>query len=397
MSEKAPIPIVQPIVAGIVAAITGFSSSFAIVLAGLAAVGASESQSASGLLVICLAQGAIAIVLSIAFRVPLKFAWSTPGAALLVATAGVTGRFAEAVAAFIVAAALVVVVGMWPALERLIGRIPRPVSNAMLAGILFPLCLAPVHAAVQIPLLALPVILLWLVLYRLAPRWAVPAAIGLAAILLAVTAGSGWLRGAHLAPQLDFVAPEFNPMVVVSLAIPLFIVTMAGQNIPGAAILNNFGYRTPIRAALVGSGALSGIGALFGGITINLAALTQALTAGPDASEDKSKRWIAPVAAGGTYIVLGLLAGVATAFVAASPPILIEAVAGLALLSAFIGAVTGAMDEPAHRLAAIATFLVTASGIVIGGIGSAFWGLIVGAALMLWLGWRRRLRMRGRE
>ena len=367
-------------------------------LAGLAAVGASESQSASGLLIICVAQGVLAIVLSAVYRVPLKFAWSTPGAALLVATAGVTGRFAEAVTAFIVAAALIVLVGLWPALERLIGRIPRPVSNAMLAGILFPLCLAPVQAAVQIPLLAVPVILVWLALYRLAPRWAVPAAIVLAGILLAVTVDSGWLRGAHLLPRLDFVTPEFDPVVVVSLAIPLFIVTMAGQNIPGAAILNNFGYSTPVRAALIGSGALSGIGALFGGITINLAALTQALTAGPEASQDRTKRWVAPVSAGGTYIVLGLLAGVATAFVAASPPILIEAVAGLALLSALIGAVATAMEVPAHRLAAIATFLVTASGIVVVGIGSAFWGLVVGAVVMLWLGWRRhRSRVADRE
>ncbi|HAM27133.1 MAG TPA: hypothetical protein DCP11_10685, partial [Microbacteriaceae bacterium] len=204
--RERPIAIIQPITAGIVAAITGFSSSFAIVLAGLAAVGATQSQSASGLLVICVAQGVLSIVLSAVYRVPLKFAWSTPGAALLVATAGVTGRFAEAVAAFVVAAALIVLVGLWPALERLIGRIPRPISNAMLAGILFPLCLAPVKAAVQIPLLAIPVILVWLLLYRLAPRWAVPAAIVLAGILLAVTVDSGWLRGATLLPRLDFVA-----------------------------------------------------------------------------------------------------------------------------------------------------------------------------------------------
>lgn len=383
---------VQPIVAGIVAAITGFASSFAIVLAGLAAVGATEGQASSGLLVICLAQGTLAIVVSALTKVPVKFAWSTPGAALLVATAGVTHRFSEAVAAFMVSAALIVLVGLIPALERLIARIPRPISSAMLAGILFPLCLAPVKAAVgeHTWYLAIPVILVWLVLYRLAPRWAVPAAIVLTAVLLALTAGTGWIRGAQLFPQLDLVAPTFNPLVVVSLAVPLFIVTMAGQNIPGAAILNGYGYRTPVKAALVGSGALSGVGALFGGIPINLAALTQALTAGPDASPDKAKRWIAPIAAGSTYIVLGLLAGVATAFVAASPPILIQAVAGLALLGALIGAVVGAVAEPDHRLAAVATFLVTASGITIAGIGSAFWGLLVGALIMLWTGWRGR-------
>jgi benzoate membrane transport protein len=360
------------------------------VLAGLAAVGATQSQSASGLLVMCVAQGLLAIVLSAIYRMPLKFAWSTPGAALLVATAGVTGRFAEAVAAFIVAAALIVLVGLWPALERLIARIPRPVSSAMLAGILLPLCLAPVKAAVAIPLLAIPVILVWLVLYRLAPRWAVPAAIVLAGILLAATVGSGWLRGAQLLPRLEFIAPVFDPLVVVSLALPLFIVTMAGQNIPGAAILGNFGYSAPVRTALVSSGLLSGVGALFGGITVNFAALTQALTAGPEASPHSARRWIAPVSAGTTYIVLGLLAGVATAFVSASPPLLIEAVAGLALLSALVGAVVAAVEDVAHRLPAILTFLVTASGIVVVGVGSAFWGLLVGALAMLWLGARRR-------
>lgn len=359
-------------------------------LAGLAAVGASHSEASSGLLIICIAQGVLAIVLSLIYRVPVKFSWSTPGAALLVATAGVTGHFAEAVAAFVVAAILVIVVGLWPALEKLIGRIPPPISSAMVAGILFPLCLAPVTAAVHIPLLAIPVILVWLVLYRLAPRWAVPAAIVLAVVLLAATAGADWLHGASLMPQLVFVAPSFDLRVVASLAIPLFVVTMAGQNIPGATILNSFGYRAPVRASLVGSGALSAVGALFGGITINLAALTQALTAGPEASPDRSKRWIAPVSAGCTYIAFGLLAGIATAFVAASPPLLIEAVAGLALLGALVGAVTAAIESPAGRLPAIATFLVTASGITILGIGSAFWGLVVGAVFVLWLGWARR-------
>lgn len=380
----------QPIIAGIVAAITGFSSSFAIVLAGLAAVGATHSEQSSGLLVICFAQGLLSIVLSTVYRVPILFAWSTPGAALLVATVGVTGHFAEAIGAFIVAAALVVLVGFWPALERLIGRIPRPLANAMLAGILFPLCLAPIKAAVAIPLLALPVIVVWLVLYRLAPRWAVPAAIVLAGVLLAVTVGPGWADGANLVPQLQFVAPVFDPFVVLSLAVPLFIVTMAGQNIPGAAILQNFGYQAPMRSVLVGSGALSGIGALFGGITVNFAALTQALTAGPEAHADRHKRWIAPVAAGATYIVLGLLAGVAAAFVAASPPILIEAVAGLALLSALVGAVVAAVADVNSRLAAVLTFLITASGIVVAGIGSAFWGLLAGAIVLMWFGWKRR-------
>lgn len=338
----------------------------------------------------CVAQGLLSIVLSSVFRSPLKFAWSTPGAALLVATAGITGRFGEAVAAFIVAALLIVLVGFWPALGRLIARIPRPLSSAMLAGILFPLCLAPVTASVQIPALALPVVLVWLVLTRFAPKWAVPAAIVLAAILLALTVDTAWLADATLSPRLAFVAPVFDPVVVVSIALPLFVVTMAGQNIPGAAILAGYGFDTHVRPALVGSGSLSAVGALFGGITINYAALTQALTAGPEASPDPSRRWIAPVSSGATYIVLGLLAGLATSFVAASPPLLIQAVAGLALLGALVGAVTAAMEAAAHRIAAVATFLITASGITVVGVGSAFWGLVVGGIVMAFLTVGRR-------
>ncbi len=379
----------QPIVAGVVAAITGFSSSFAIVLAGLTAVGASPAQAASGLLVTCVAQGILAILLSTIYRTPLKFAWSTPGAALLVATAGITGRFGEAVAAFVVAASLIVLVGLWPTLGRLIARIPSPISSAMLAGILFPLCLAPVTASVQIPALALPVVVLWLLLIRVAAKWAVPGAIALAAILLATTVDRAWLTGAALLPGLQFAAPEFDPVVVVSIALPLFVVTMAGQNIPGAAILVNYGFEPRVRPALVGSGVLSAVSAPLGGITINLAALTQALTAGPEAATDPARRWIATVASGSTYIVLGLFAGVATAFVAASPPLLIQAVAGLALLGAFGSAVTAAVQNTDARLPAIATFLITASGITVVGVGSAFWGLVVGGLVMVLLGARR--------
>ena len=359
-------------------------------LAGLAAVGATDAQAASGLLVTCVTMGVLSIVLSVAFKVPLKFAWSTPGAALLVATAGVTGRFGEAVAAFIVAALLIVLVGLWPALGRLIARIPRPIANAMLAGILFPLCLAPVQAAVQIPLLAIPVIVVWLVLSKLAPRWAVPAAIVLAGVLLAATVDSGWLTGANLLPNLAFVAPEFDPLVVVSIALPLFVVTMAGQNIPGFTVMKSNGYTVPPRFALVGTGLGSAGAAFFGGHAINLGAITAAIMAGDESHPDRSKRWTATLTNGLLYIPLGLGAGAAVALVNAAPSILITAVAGLAVLGALISSVVGALEAPEHRITAIITFLVVASGIVIAGIGSAFWGLLAGGIVMLWLGWQRR-------
>lgn len=383
-APSAPRPsLAQPVATGLIALATGFASTFSIVLAGLAAVGADRDQAASGLLAICVAIGVGSIVLSLWHRIPIMLAWSTPGAALLVATAGVTDRFGEAVAAFLVAALLVMLTGLWPALGRLIARIPRSVANAMLAGIIFPLALAPVQAAVEIPLLALPVIALWLVLFRWAPRWATPAALVLALVLIAVTAGGGWLDGARLAPQLVLVAPEFDLMVIASIALPLYIVTMAGQNIPGMAVVASFGYSVPSRSALLTSGGGSAVAAFAGGITINLAAITAALAAGPESAREPERRWIAALASGIGYLLIAPLAGLAAAFVAASPPLLIQSVAGLALLSALVGAIVSAVEVPAQRMAAVATFLVTASGIAVAGIGSAFWGLLVGGIVLL--------------
>ncbi|MDJ0337090.1 benzoate/H(+) symporter BenE family transporter [Cryobacterium sp. PH31-O1] len=379
----------QPISTGVVAAITGFASSFVLVIAGLRAVGASEAQASSGLLVLCILVGVVCIVLPWLFRMPISFAWSTPGAALLVAAGATTEDFSAAVGAFLVCGALIVLCGLLPPLGRAITSIPKPLAGAMLAGILFPICLAPIQASIEQPLLALPVVLVWLVLYRLAPRWAVPTAMVVAAIGIGLTAGTDWFSASTAAPALVVVAPIFDPLVIVSLGLPLFVVTMAGQNVPGFAVLSTFGYRPPPRSILLWSGIGTMIGSVFGAHSINLAAITAALMASPDAHRDPSKRWIATVASGFGYLVLGLGAGLATALVAASPPILIVAVAGLALLGALVTSVTAALAQPEHRISAIVTFLVTASGVTIVGIGSAFWGLVVGGVLMLWLGWGR--------
>jgi benzoate membrane transport protein len=328
---------------------------------------------------------------------PISFAWSTPGAALLVAAAGTTHDFAAATGACLVCGVLIVLCGLWPPLGRAVTRIPRPLAGAMLAGILFPICLAPITAAVEIPWLALPVILTWLILFRFAPRWAVPAAMVVAAIGIGVTAGGGWLADASLAPRLEFVAPSFDPLVIVSLGLPLFIVTMAGQNVPGFAVMSTFGYALPPRPPLLASGLATVAGAFFGGHAVNLAAITAAIMAGPDSHPDRSRRWIATVTSGIGFVVFGLAAGVATALISASPPILITAVAGLALLGALVTAVSSAIEDPAHRIPAIATFLVTASGVTIVSIGSAFWGLLVGGVIMLWSAfpWRRRKVIEG--
>lgn len=338
---------------------------------------------------LCVFQGVLAIGLSLRYRLPLSFAWSTPGAALLVAAHKTTGDFHAAVGAFLLCGVLLLATGLWPWLARTMTRIPRPIASAMLAGILLPICLAPVQAAAQLPLLALPPIVVWLVLTRLAPRWAVAAAVVVTAA--AVIISGPHIAAVHLLPTLRFVAPAFDPLVLIGLGVPLYVVTMAGQNVPGFAVLRTFGYdNPPARAMLTGAGLATTVGSVFGAYALNLSAITAAMMAGPDAHHDRDRRWIATVTSGTAYLLLGLGAGAATALVSASPPILIEAVAGLALLGALISAITGALEEPGHRVVAIATFLVVASGIQLLNIGSAFWGLIVGGIVMLVLTGGRR-------
>ncbi|GAA1738406.1 benzoate/H(+) symporter BenE family transporter [Microcella frigidaquae] len=374
----------QPIIAGVIGALTGFASSFALVIAGLIAVGASPAEAASGLLVLCIAQAVLAGLLSWRFRLPLSFAWSTPGAALLVAAEGTTGSYGAAVGAFLVCGLLIVVSGLWPWLGRAMTRIPMPLAGAMLAGILFPICIAPVTAVVEEPLLAAPVVLVWLLLVRWLPRWAVPAAMLVAIVGVVISAGGEWMRDASLAPALTLTAPVLDPLVIVSLGVPLYIVTMAGQNVPGFAVLTTLGFRgVPARTVLAASGAATVLTAPFGGYALNLAAITAALMAGPDSHPEPARRWVAPVAGGVTYVLLGLGAGVATALVAAAPPILIIAVAGLALFGAFSTGIVSAFEAPETRLTAAVTLIVVASGVVVLGIGSAFWGLVVGALVML--------------
>lgn len=373
--------VVQPVLAGVVTAVVGFASTFAVVLAGLRAVGADERQAASGLLAVCVAAGATAIVLGLRHRIPISIAWSTPGAALLAATGSVAGGFAAAVGAFLITGALIIAAGLFPALGRAIAAIPRPIAAAMLAGVLLNLCLAPVRALVDVPLLAIPVVLVWAVLSRFARSWAVPVALVTTVVVIALDAPEA-LRGAAAAPGVVLTAPVFTWPALVSLALPLFLVTMASQNVPGMAVLQGYGYTPPLRGILLGTGAATAVAAPFGSHAVNLAAITAALAAGPDAHPDPKRRWIASVTAGAGMIALGLGAGAATAFVLGSPPVLIEAVAGLALLGALGSALAAAVAEERGREAAVVTFAVTASGVVLLGVGAAFWGLLAGGLML---------------
>jgi benzoate membrane transport protein len=381
--------LVRPVVAGLLSAIVGYASSFTLVLAGLQAVGASPAQAASGLLATCLGIGVAGAVLALRYRMPIAIAWSTPGAALLVGAGPVAGGFPAAVGAFLVCAALTVVAGLVPWLARAIAAIPRPVAGAMLAGILVPLCTAPVRALVDIPALAVPVIVTWAVLLRFARGWAVPGALVAAVAAIALTGQDAGLADATLRPALAWTVPTFDLGAIVGIALPLFLVTMAGQNVPGAAVLSSHGYEAPLRPSLVTTGLVSAAGAPFGGHQVNLAAITAALTAGPEAHPDPRRRWIATLALAGGQVLLGLGAGVATALVLVSPPVLVIAVAGLALLPALGSSLGNAVSDPAMLLPAVVTFVVTASAVAVLGIGAAFWGLLAGLATLLVLRRRR--------
>lgn len=383
MPETSPTQIAgpaRPVTAGVVTALVGFTSSFAVVLTGLRAVGATPGQAASGLLVLSVTMGLACVVLAWRYRMPVTVAWSTPGAALLAATGVVEGGWPAAVGAFLVVGALIVLTGLWPLLGALISRIPPSIAQAMLAGVLLPLCLAPVTGAVTDPWAVLPVVATWLVFSRLAPRWAVPSAFAAAAVVVTVhvVRRGVAVEPALLVPQLELTAPAFTVGAMVGLALPLYIVTMASQNVPGVAIMRSYGYTVPWRPAMVVTGVGTMLGAAGGGHAINLAAISAALAAAPDVHPDPRRRWVAGVSAGASFLVLGAAASAFSALVLLAPAAVIPAVAGLALLAAFGSAVHQAIDDPADRIPAVVTFLVAASGIAIVGVSAAFWALVAG-------------------
>lgn len=376
----------EPVLAGVVTALVGFTSSFAVVLAGLRATGATEQQAASGLLALTVIFGLGMILLSSRYRIPVTLAWSTPGAALLAGAASYDGGWPAAVGAFLVTGALIVATGTVPALGRLIGRIPTALAQAMLAGVLLPLCLAPFRALGTIPLLVLPVLAIWLIGTRLAPRWAVPLTLAGALLVIAgyLTVNRIALDWSAAAPAVELTVPEFSLQAIASLALPLYIVTMASQNVPGVAVLKSFGYPTPWRASMLVTGIGTAAAAPFGGHAINLAALSAALSAGETAGADRGRRWIAGVSAGCCYLILAGASAALVTVVAAAPPGLIEAVAGLALMGTMASALSAALSDVGQRMSAVVTFLVAASGLSLAGIGGAFWALIAGL-LVRWV------------
>ncbi|RAZ82121.1 benzoate/H(+) symporter BenE family transporter [Cereibacter johrii] len=364
--------------AALVAALVGYGSTIALVLAAAAAVGATEAQTASWVLAICLGKAVGSAFLSWRSRVPVILAWSTPGAALVAATEGIA--MPEAVGAFLLAGLLIALTGALKPLGRAVALIPDGIAGGMLAGVLLPFCLKLAGAAEALPLLVLPAIAVFALVRLWNPALAVLAALAGASAL--AFAGEATMPELPLTlPTLTFIPPALDPTVLIGLGLPLYLVTMASQNLPGFAVLRAAGYEPPVRSALTVTGGLSALTAPFGAHTVSMAAITAAICLGDEVHPDRSRRWIVGLVYAAVWVGLGLFGPAILACIAALPPALVTALVGLALLGPLTGALTAAFAHSEQRFAAVVTLTVTGSGVAIAGIGAAFWGLAAGLAV----------------
>jgi benzoate membrane transport protein len=376
------------VVAGFVAVLVGYTSSVVIVFAAAQALGATLAQTTSWMWALGLGMGATSIGLSLWTRQPVLTAWSTPGAALLVGTSGVA--MGEAVGAFVVCGVLIMLAGLTRAFERVMDRIPQAIAAALLAGVLARFGLDAVGAVKTAPLLVCVMAGVFLVGRRAWPRYAVP---GVLLTGIVVAAAQRRLHTTTIVwdmAQPAWTAPQFSAGALIGVALPLFVVTMASQNLPGVAAQRAAGYATPVSPSITATGAASVLLAPFGGYAFNLAAITAAICMGREAHEDPSRRYVAAVSASVFYIALGLVGGAVVGLLQAFPRELVLAVAGLALLATITGGLAAALKDEAHRDAAGLTFLVTLSGLTLAGIGAAFWGVLAGSLALMVQHYRSR-------
>nr|ELA1887173.1 benzoate/H(+) symporter BenE family transporter [Klebsiella aerogenes] len=369
-----PIP---TLLAGFVAVLVGYASSAAIIWQAAAAAGADAGQIAGWMTALGLAMGVSTLVLTLWRKVPILTAWSTPGAALLVS--GLQGAtLAQAVGIFIFANALILLCGVTGLFARLMKIIPHSLAAAMLAGILLRFGLQAFSGLQDNLLLCGGMFAAWLLCKALYPRFAVVAALVAGGIIALLTGALSPVANdmVFVAPQ--WITPQFTPSLLLSVGVPFFLVTMASQNAPGLATIQASGYRVPVSPLIVFTGALALLFSPFGVYSVCIAAITAAICQSPDAHPDADKRWLAAAAAGGFYLLAGLFGGSITALMAALPPVWIQMLAGLALLGTISGSLYQALGHESERDAAVVTFLVTASGVSLSGVGSAFWGLVLG-------------------
>ena len=367
-------------VAGFVAVLVGFTSSVAIVFQAAQSFGATPAQITSWIWALGLGMGLCSLVPSLLLRKPVMVAWSTPGAAVL-ATAGAAGSFSmgEAVGAFMVCSLLVILVGATRGLERVADRIPMEIASALLAGVLARFGIQAFAAAQT----ALPLVLLmvgaYLVARRMAARYAVVITLVVGILWVLMTGQMAWFMEPVRLAMPVFVAPQWSVSAIISLAIPLFVVTMASQNLPGMAVIRASGYELPMSRLITMTGWASLVLAPFGAFALNFSAITAAICMGPEAHEDRSKRYTAAASCGAIYIVIGLFGALVTGLLTSFPKELVVAIAGIALLSTIGNGLASALRDERHREPALITFLVTLSGITLMDVGSAFWGVVAGS------------------
>lgn len=367
----------QPILTGVLIAFIGYAGSVAVVVQGLSAAGAPPGQVATALIALAVAKALLAISFSMTWRMPISIAWTTPGMALLATTGPVEGGWAAVIGAFLATGILIILTGLFETIGRWIQAIPASLANGMLAGILLPICLVPFQGLQAAPLAVGSVMIVWIVAGRLNRLAGLPSAAAVALLWLILGAPADG-EFSVVSPDLSIPFPVFTAEAIFSIAVPLFLVTMASQNIPGFTVMSTFGFRPPSRPLLVGSGAVSAAGAFVGMPTVNLAAITAAMACGPESHPSPERRWITAVVAGMGYLAFGALAGITATLVDGGVPLLVSAVAGLALIGALTGAVENTIKIPDQRLPAILTLLVAASGVTLLGLGSAFWALLAG-------------------
>jgi benzoate membrane transport protein len=387
---------VSTVVAGCVAVLVGYTSSVAIVFQAAQAFNATPAQIASWMWALGWGMGVCTLVPSLWLKKPVMVSWSTPGAAVL-ASAGLAGAggtapgftMEQAVGAFMVSAVLITLAGLTGWFERVMSRIPVAIASALLAGVLARFGLAGFAAAQTALPLVLTMLLAYLLGRRFWNRYAVPVTFLVAIIFIATEAINIPASGAFGPANPVFVMPEFTWAAFTTLALPLFIVTMVSQNMPGVATLQSCGYGDqratggdagiPVSKVITFTGLASLVLAPFGGFALNFAAITAAICMGPQAHPEPARRYTAAVVCGAVYVVIGIFGAAVAAVLAAFPKELIAAIAALALLGTIGNALATALQDETQREAALITFLVTLSGVVLAGIGSAFWGVLAGA------------------
>jgi benzoate membrane transport protein len=364
----------------LIAALVGFGGTVALIVRAMQAMGADAGQVGSAVTALCLGIAVAGAALSIGTRMPVVLAWSTPGAALLAAGGGLA--WPVAVGAFVAAAALMCVLALVPALGRLAERIPASVAAAMLAGVLLPFCLQLFRALETDALLVCALLAVFVIARQRVPLYALLLVLVAGVAILVLRGDVAGIGHGPLVGGLAPVVPVLDWRAVVSVGVPLFLVTLVSQNLPGLVVLRSAGYAPPPRPLLLGTGLASLVLAPFGAHGINLAAITAAICTGSDAHPDAAGRWVVGVIYAGFYLVLALFSAPLVLFFLAMPAAAIAALTGIALIAPLTGAVEAMLVDQSQRDAAILTFAATASGASLLGVGSAFWGLLAGFAAL---------------